>query len=99
MFFSGPGLYYKVEVLSLEFRSGKLFCTESAGATSKFRIPNISLQSSKDRFLQFFFARAIWKCSIFQGVFCKFNPRIVCCLGSFSGDDHDHNDGDFPRCF
>ena len=96
MFFSGPGLYYKV--LSLELRSGKLFCTASAGATSKFRISNnFSAICKRLIFAVFFFARAIWKCSIFQCVFCKFNTRIFCCLGSFSKDDHDHNDRDLAR--
>ena len=32
-------------------------------------------------------SRVSRRCSIFAGVFCKFNPPIFCCLGSFSKDD------------
>ena len=33
------------------------------------------------------FSRAILRCFIFSGVFCKFNPTIFCCLGLFGKDD------------
>ena len=88
MFFSGPGLYYKV-LLSLEFRFwfGKAlfriwvfnaFCSHDRlfckGNLKMQDIARFSLQYTMMN-LAGIFARAIWRCCFFQvfaGLFCTF---------------------------